>query len=32
MWSLATTKELALAQLDNLKTKWEDKYAIVIDL
>jgi putative transposase len=27
----ATTEELALAQLDNLKTKWEYKYAIVID-
>ncbi|AQS08066.1 transposase, mutator family [Clostridium saccharobutylicum] len=27
----ASTEELALAQLDNLKDKWGDKYAIVID-
>ena len=27
----ATTEELALAQLDNLKDKWGDKYGIVID-
>lgn len=27
----ATTEELALAHLDNLKDKWGDKYAIVID-
>jgi len=27
----ASTEELALAQLDNLKDKWEDKYAIVLD-
>lgn len=27
----ASTEELALAQLDNLKDKWQDKYAIVLD-
>lgn len=27
----ATTEELALAHLDNLRDKWGDKYAIVID-
>ncbi|HBJ2622692.1 TPA: IS256 family transposase [Clostridium botulinum] len=27
----ASTEELALAQLDNLKSSWGDKYAIVID-
>lgn len=27
----ATTEELALAQLDNLKEKWDKKYGIVID-
>lgn len=27
----ASTEELALAQLDDLKDKWQDKYAIVLD-
>jgi len=27
----SATKELALAQLDNLKDKWSSKYGMVID-